>query len=498
MSIPTFAIISWNKLKAVLLFLVISTVILTDGLATIYPVMGLVACAILIVGIAIAIRVAIRPDLATLLVVFLLYSNIPVIAVNFHGVPFVVGAAYIGLLGIPLVSYLIVRSEKIIIPPAMPFILMFFAVQILGAFWVGADTLPALITFVLEGIVVYVLITNTVRSLSLLRSVIWALLLAGVVMSITPIYQQITKTYSNNYGGFGQTNEEGFETGETDSQGTGRQLRLAGTIGEQNRFAQVLVMLIPLGLFRFFGEGSKTLRFLAVGATAIIGLGIILTFSRGAAVSLLGLLFIMVWKRQIRPSYLFGTLALSFVLLLATPGFMTRMEKLADVSALFSAETRSSKDVDGAVRGRATAMLAAAMVFLDNPIIGVGPGRFPYYVQEYGNALNIRQLKENRRAHSMFLEIAAENGALGLIAFIGAIYITLRNLSLTYKLHRCDRPELANMAMCFWFVIVAYLLTALFLHLSYIRYYWLMMGLAASVTYIGTTIRRNEAFENSV
>src|SRR5688572_26773482 len=33
------------------------------------------------------------PDLATLLVIFILYTNAAVIAVNFHGVPYIVGAA---------------------------------------------------------------------------------------------------------------------------------------------------------------------------------------------------------------------------------------------------------------------------------------------------------------------------------------------------------------------------------------------------------------------
>ena len=40
---------------------------------------------------------------------------------------------------------------------------------------------------------------------------------------------------------------------------------------------------------------------------------------------------------------------------------------------------------DGAMRRRVTEMMAAVRVFFDHPTIGVGPGMFKAYSEEYGN-----------------------------------------------------------------------------------------------------------------
>ena len=43
-----------------------------------------------------------------------------------------------------------------------------------------------------------------------------------------------------------------------------------------------------------------------------------------------------------------------------------------------------------------------------------------------------------------------------------------------------NRPDLANLATAFWFSIIAYLGTGVFLHLAFERYYWLLLALAAA------------------
>ena len=98
------------------------------------------------------------------------------------------------------------------------------------------------------------------------------------------IHQDFTNNYDNNYGGFAQAADATFRTGVTTLTGDVVQRRLAGSIGETNRFAQVMLMLVPLGIFRFIGESRLVLRWTAGAATALITLGVVLTFSRGAAV----------------------------------------------------------------------------------------------------------------------------------------------------------------------------------------------------------------------
>ena len=65
---------------------------------------------------------SIRPEVATLVVIFLLYSNAAVIAVTRFGAPVFVGAVVPMILVVPLGYELLIRRRPIIITPAFPWI----------------------------------------------------------------------------------------------------------------------------------------------------------------------------------------------------------------------------------------------------------------------------------------------------------------------------------------------------------------------------------------
>ena len=74
-------------------------------------------------------------EIATLAVVFLLCSNAPAVAVQFHGVPFIIGAMVV--LFIPLTYYVILRREPLVGSPALGFILLFLIVGVVSAILSG-------------------------------------------------------------------------------------------------------------------------------------------------------------------------------------------------------------------------------------------------------------------------------------------------------------------------------------------------------------------------
>ena len=82
------------------------------------------------------------------------------------------------------------------------------------------------------------------------------------------------------------------------------------------------------------------------------------------------------------------------------------------------------------------------------------------------------------------MSIAAETGGLGLACFLVVIIMTLRGLARARKRWLQDEPEIANMATAYMLSIVTYLTTGIFLHFAFIRYFWLIMALAAAVIYI--------------
>ncbi len=474
-----------SERKPVLLFIaVLGAALVTGTIAAGQPLFA----AGLVLVILLALAAIIWSDFPTLTVIFMLYTNAAVIAVKFHDVPFIAGAALPVLLIIPLTHHLILRRQRLIFTPALPLLFIFLAIQILGALFSEKSislAIPALVAFVVEGIGLYFLITNVVRTPKMLRRAIWILLFAGALLGGLSFHQQITGTFDNNYGGFAQTGGRGFQTGIETLQGEVRQTRLSGPIGEKNRYAQIMLMLLPLGLFRFWSERSNWLRILAAIFTGLILIGGSLAFSRGAAVGFALMLGIMVSMRYLK-FYHFIIIVLAIVPVMQLfPQYGTRLATLQVLTELASTgDTAGLAEVDGAIQGRTTEILAATLVFADHPLIGVGPGMFKYYAQDYAKLVGIRVLKENREAHILYLGIAADNGALGLICFLAIVAVTLRGLAHRRKQWIQSRPEYANMAMGFFLSIIGYLTTGLFLHMSFMRYFWLMLALADAASYV--------------
>ena len=440
--------------------------------------------------VLLAIGILAKPDIATMAVLAVLYTNAAVVAVRYHGLPYFFGSMVPALLLIPLASYLVFQRQRLIINPALPLIFLFMVIQVAGTLLsenIGASTAD-LTNFIVEGIGLYFLLTNVVRTPEMLRRAVWVLLLTGLFMGFLSFYQEMTGTYSNNYWGFAQMSNAAFRTGGQTLFGDETQRRLAGPLGEQNRYAQVLLMLVPLGFFRFLGERSKLMRLLAAVATAFCALGVALTFSRGAAVAFAMVLIIMTFMRFIKPWQL-GLIVLALVLLFtAVPEYRTRLSTISGFTSIISSDGNAAgeSEADGSMLSRATEGLAALLVFIDHPVVGVGPGMFRYYYQEYAAFVGLRVLAADRQAHNLFLGLLAETGALGMICFILILYVTLRNLNNVRKRYLLSNPEYSNFATAFMLAIITYLASGLFLHFAFIRYFWLMMALAGAASYIAS------------
>ncbi|HEX6885083.1 MAG TPA: O-antigen ligase family protein [Planctomycetota bacterium] len=423
-----------------------------------------------------------RPALATCAALFLLYSNLPAVGVSHHGLPAAAAASFGVLLLPPLAHELLVHRRLLVLTPGFLLLLPFLGVQIVSAAGARdpARAFEAVTTFALEGLALYFLVTNVVRTPETLRAVLCALVAAGVLMSAVPILQQATGTFERDFGGLGQVDGPGFRTTDEDGAGAARQARLAGTVGETNRYAQVLLVLVPLGLALLLGARTPGARALAGGATAVITLGFLLAFSRGGAVGLVCLGLAMVALRWITPRRALLMLAGLGLLALCVPQYGRRLATLGESLQVLDRE--AGRTADGAVRRRATEVLAALRVFVDHPWVGVGPGLFKQYSEEYGNRDALRRIEGGRRAHSLFPEIAAETGALGLAAFLAALTATLAQLLRARRalLARAPGHPFADLLTACFLALVAYLTTGLFLHLAYMRYFWLLLALGGA------------------
>lgn len=422
------------------------------------------------------------PDAATLLVVFYIYANIGPVLLGFHGVPPYIAQGFPVILTVPLIWYLLLRREPLVITPVFQLLLMLSVIYILGAVFSGDFTTSSrkLFDFFYEGLLLYFLLTNVIRTPLMLKRVVWVLLISGALIGGIVLYQQVTGTFDNNYGGFAQVQSD-FATGAENLQGAVTQPRLSGSVGEKNRFAQNMLMLVPLGLFQLWIYRSTWARLLALLLTGLIIVGGALAFSRGAAVGFVLMILIMVALRYIKFYQLVMLAVGAFLVLWIFPQYGARLATLnvfADLASSNSNSVAPLSGADGAIRGRATDMLSALLIFKDHPLFGVGPGMVQFYTQDYSRELGIRYLTNNPQAHSLFPGVAAESGLLGLICFLLILYIPLRDLVRARKQWLVSHPDWSYLATGFFQVLIIYIVTGLFLHLSYMRFFYLMVALA--------------------
>ena len=452
-------------------FLLLPAVALVVALLiAIYDIVAVLGLMAMVVGVLL-IR---RPDFAVYLFVFGIYINAPVIAVRFHGVPQIVATAFAGVLAIPLVHHLFVKKRQILLDPIVPWIFVFIVVQMIGVLVADHRQVATrvLITSITEGLILFGLVTNVIRSHEVLRRAVLALVLAGAFMGSLSVYQKVTNSFDREFGGFAQvptTDRNGVEVVSPNP-------RSVGPIGEKNYYGQFMLLLVPLCLATISWTESRPRQLVLVVATLLCLSAVALTASRGAAIGFCVLLVAMYAMRELTKRQAVWLVSAAVVLVLMMPGIRERMAELFDAASVLR-ESGDLRATDSSIQGRATEMMAAALVFRDSPIIGVGSGNFQLHFPTKANALGFQIHGETRMAHCSYLEIAAENGILGIVCFLAIFYVTTRNLWQARQV--ATHLELKKTATAFFLVMIAMIVTSTFLSFAYIRYYWLILALCS-------------------
>ncbi len=441
-----------------------------------------------LVVLAGGVALVLWPQLATLLVVLLLYINVPAILTQQHGLSEAVAGAPILLLAVPLGHALLVRRESLKADTSFYLMLAFLAALLLSSLWAvdKGIAVTKVRGYVIEGLLLYWLMINVIRDLPTLRRVMATLLVAGSLVSALCLYQDVAGAYDQEFGGLAYRNYEFERDGYVTAGGRerGRFDRAQGPVNEPNRFAQILIVLLPMAVYLYRSSRSQLSRLGVAAGGILILIGIVLTLSRGAIVALALMGLAMVWLKWIHPGRVaMCTGGLLLLVPFVTPFYLDRITSIANVTYLVSDRSSGYREADGAIRGRATEMLAALHVSLDYPAFGVGPGQFaPFYVEHYSRSPDIkfRDIQGPRRAHTLYFELAAENGLVGLLLFLAIVLLLVVRLWRARRQWLPHRREFADLATAYWLSLLAYLWTGIFLHLSYQRYYWFLLALATA------------------
>jgi teichuronic acid biosynthesis protein TuaE len=295
--------------------------------------------------------------------------------------------------------------------------------------------------------------------------------------------------WDNQFGGLAQLDDGVVSTGDTDWSGNAvTKPVISGTLGEKNHYAKILLLLLPFSTaFVLFAKKRRQRYFAALCSVPICG-AMLLTYSRGAFLAAVLMVFGMVvfsWLRLRTVMFASGFMLVVLVLLL--PSYVYRISTLSRVAGLSSGYVTRT---DSSVSRRAAENMAAIRIFKDYPILGVGPGQTKYYTNHYGQGFG--RIAGTRMAHNLYLSTLSDLGLTGFMAFMAVLLIAV------FRVWRArlqnSSPDLLIMGSAILLSIGVYMVCSVFLDLGYERYYWLLLALAGAYVQI---VRKEDAPESA-
>lgn len=442
---------------------------------------GLAMAVVTVAAFAMVVR---WPTVAAVVVAGEVYLNLSEVLVRFHGLP-----SLMQLLVIPLLLAVVLRlgspvRRRALAQPHGILLLAYLLTLLASSLWASDPSLAD--SGAAEGakaLLIAGLVAALCASPRQLRAGVWTILAAGALLSLLGIVQVATGDFSSEFGGFArsklaQVYGDVFEP------------RIAGPVGDPNFFAQLLLPLVPIGFFLGWEEQRRRVRGIAFALAATVVAGIVFTYSRGAALALLmmiGLTLASHRTRMRRAALVALAVAVPAAVLMPSD-FVTR---IATVTQILPGKERVLH-LDSSFEERRLLARTAWDIFSARPLLGVGARNyavhFDRHAAQVGSAARIyRDPGDPRYPHSLYLEVAAETGIVGLallLAAVGVCLVALQDARRTAEA-RADH-YLAGIARALQIGIAGHLVSALFLHGEFQRPLWLLFGLAAAVMALGS------------
>ena len=262
--------------------------------------------------------------------------------------------------------------------------------------------------------------------------------------------------------------------------------RIAGAYGHPNTLGRYAVFMMPIAVGLYL-ISRGFVRFLIVPAFLILLFGLVLSESRGALLVMLLLLLpsCLLLLRYFKPVHLLMGLVLSGLAIFIAWDHVDIDRVVLSVTDLHAMIVYGATPVDGALRGRLSEMEIAYEIWKQHPILGVGLANYEHFFQMYSFDNGTKLYNADRAAHSLYLELVAERGIVGLIGYLvaigGLIFVVL---SRSFAMIRAGATTSGYLTASLVFSAVAYYLSAMFLHDVHSEPLWGLVGLMIASTKI--------------
>lgn len=426
-----------------------------------------------LIGIAVIMAIIIRPSLGANILVLAIFTNISDLLTK-QGYPGIIKPLVLVVATALVARYLYAGQIPIghSKTAKVEYFLLAYFMVVIASFLVASDKNIARleITDLGKDIVIIYCILFALRHSQVWKQTNWLMLITTGLLCVLSVYQLATHNFEQTFFRLASIQmDRALATGSTP--------RIGGPINAPNLWAQVLAAMSVLTFFRVMHEKKPLRKFIALVLLGLFLYIILNTYSRGAYLVLAidAALILILFRKRFNPIALITGATILILLISFLPA--TYRERF---TSLFVVTTDNGIYQDTSLRGRSSEMLTGLAMWTDYPILGVGAGNYKPNYQRYAQFVGIEFRAEPRDPHSLYVQLMAETGILGTVAFLGMI------LFLFDALNRACRDIEKSPHLTEWlpwmsalrFAILSYLLTSVFLHNAYIRYLWILIAMA--------------------
>ncbi len=276
---------------------------------------------------------------------------------------------------------------------------------------------------------------------------------------------------------------------------------------DENYSSAMMCIGFPLAYFSIPLTDRRAGKIFYGVALGVFATTVVISHSRGGFLGLVGVVLFCILNIR-RKKQALTVLVIGALLMLMVTTAIGPTERTAIRKGSYWEEMATITNPEESTAGMRLELWAIAWrMFVDNPVMGVGPGNFRWSVGDYQSVEQSekfdRSLTMSVVVHSTYFEILSEMGLVGSVLFLTILFRTFKDLrrirsderlrldagnagqreplSENERLSPTDSQQLQYYSLAIMGSLVGFLIPAAFLSFTYFSHFWLLAALAAAL-----------------